>query len=56
MQPGVRPKPTVLKVLNGNPGKRPLNENEPQFSKKIPDCPKYIQDDGIAYAEWNRWD
>lgn len=27
---GRKPKPTVLKVLSGNPGKRPLNEKEPK--------------------------
>ena len=26
---GRKPKPTALKILEGNPGKRPLNENEP---------------------------
>ena len=27
---GTKPKPTELKKLAGNPGRRPLNENEPQ--------------------------
>lgn len=27
--PGRRPNPTHLKIVNGNPGKRPLNHNEP---------------------------
>src|SRR5262245_32872202 len=27
---GRRPKPTALKLLDGNPGKRPLNINEPK--------------------------
>jgi P27 family predicted phage terminase small subunit len=27
---GPPPKPTVIKILNGNPGKRPLPDNEPQ--------------------------
>ena len=26
---GRKPKPTALKVLEGNPGKRPLNDREP---------------------------
>ena len=26
---GRKPKPTVLKLLDGNPGKRPLNDREP---------------------------
>jgi P27 family predicted phage terminase small subunit len=30
MRAGRKPKPTHLKLLAGNPGKRPLNENEPQ--------------------------
>jgi len=29
-KPGPTPKPTALKVLEGNPGKRPLPKNEPQ--------------------------
>jgi len=29
-KPGSKPKPTVLKRLAGNPGKRPLNLNEPK--------------------------
>lgn len=27
---GRPPKPTYLKVLEGNPGRRPINENEPK--------------------------
>lgn len=30
---GRKPKPTKLKELQGNAGKRPLNKNEPQFSQ-----------------------
>lgn len=26
---GRKPKPTALKLLEGNPGKRPINANEP---------------------------
>jgi len=39
---GRRPKPTHLKVVAGNPGKRPLPENEPQPAKGIPKCPSYM--------------
>ena len=28
--PSPRPKPTALKIISGNPGKRPLPENEPK--------------------------
>jgi len=30
---GRRPTPTALKILRGNPGKRPLNQDEPQPPK-----------------------
>jgi len=30
-KPGRKPKPTELKKLAGNPGKRPLNESEPGY-------------------------
>ena len=30
---GRKPKPTAVKIRQGNPGKRKLNENEPQFSE-----------------------
>jgi P27 family predicted phage terminase small subunit len=33
MAGGRPPKPTALKVLEGNPGKRKVNENEPQPAK-----------------------
>ena len=28
-------KPTVLKILEGNPGRRPLNESEPEYEPKV---------------------
>ena len=31
MKSGPPPKPTHLKLLDGNPGKRPLNEAEPEY-------------------------
>lgn len=34
---GTKPEPTHLKLLKGNPGKRPLNKNEP---KPVPVAPK----------------
>lgn len=27
---GTKPQPTVLRIINGNPSNRPLNQNEPQ--------------------------
>ena len=49
---GRKPKPTNLKVLEGNPGKRPLNESEPQPDPTIPDCPEWLHED--ARVEWER--
>ena len=49
---GRRPKPTVLKKLAGNPGKRPLNKNEPQPKSSIPDCPKFLAKEAVL--EWKR--
>jgi len=49
---GRRPKPTRVKVLIGNPGKRPLNAQEPRPEISIPDCP--IELGPSARAEWDR--
>lgn len=51
-QRGRKPKPTSLKVLEGNPGKRPLNPFEPKPNKKAPRCPTWLEDD--AKKEWKR--
>ena len=45
-------KPTALKLLEGNPGKRPLNPYEPKPSKKAPPCPKWLEPE--AKKEWRR--
>ncbi|MCD8108768.1 MAG: phage terminase small subunit P27 family [Clostridiales bacterium] len=49
---GRKPTPTALKQLEGNPGKRPLNENEPVPQKKAPTCPKWLEPE--AKKEWRR--
>ena len=49
---GRKPKPTAIKVLEGNPGKRKLNQNEPQPMKKAPACPKWLEAE--AKKEWKR--
>jgi hypothetical protein len=43
MTAGRRPKPTRLKLITGNPGKRPLNRNEPNPKRIIPACPDFLQ-------------
>lgn len=50
---GRKPKPTALKLLEGNPGKRQLNMNEPRFAQKMPpECPDWLEEE--AQAEWDR--
>ena len=49
---GRKPKPTAMKMLEGNPGKRPLNLKEPVPEKKLPKCPDWLEDE--AKAEWKR--
>ena len=49
---GRKPKPTALKVLEGNPGKRPLNEHEPVPPKAAIRCPAWLEPD--AKKEWKR--
>lgn len=52
-QKGRKPKPTAVKVLEGNPGKRQLNMFEPKPVKgKLPKCPDWLEDE--AKEEWNR--
>src|ERR1044071_6224765 len=49
---GRRPKPTRLKVLTGNPGKRQLNADEPMPEIAIPECPMELGP--VARKEWDR--
>ena len=49
---GRKPKPTALKILEGNPGKRPLNENEPIPPKGNIKCPSWLLPE--AKKEWKR--
>lgn len=43
---GRPPKPTAIKELEGNPGKRPLNKNEPKKPKQgAPKCPSWLEPD-----------
>ena len=49
---GRRPKPTRLKALTGNPGKRPLNPHEPRPEPSIPECPAELGP--VARKEWDR--
>lgn len=47
---GRPPKPTALKILAGNPGKRPLNTSEPKPLAAMPTCPDWLPKE--AKAKW----
>lgn len=49
---GRKPKPTRLKLLNGNPGKRPVNRSEPAPSGSVGACPTWLSAE--AKREWQR--
>jgi P27 family predicted phage terminase small subunit len=49
---GRRSRPTRLKLLTGNPGKRALNANEPTPEPAIPECP--VELGPVARREWDR--
>lgn len=49
---GRKPKPTALKILTGNPGHRPLNQDEPQPKRGIPTMPKWLKPFPFAAKEW----
>ena len=49
---GTLPTPTKIRILNGNPSRRPLPANEPQYAPGVPDRPKGMSAD--ARKQWNR--
>ncbi|MEM5403785.1 phage terminase small subunit P27 family [Paraburkholderia unamae] len=50
--PGPKPKPTALKLITGNPGKRRLPKREPKPRSGVPRRPPHL--DATAAAEWER--
>lgn len=50
---GRKPKPTALKLLTGNPGKRKLNTREPVADPLGTDCPPELNE-ADAVEEWQR--
>jgi len=48
----MRPIPTKLKIIRGNPGKRALNKEEPEPKPGIPEMPDYLNAFPIAVKEW----
>lgn len=53
MRSGTKPEPTALKVLRGNPGKRPVNTAEPKHGALDTALPIELTD-AAARAEWSR--
>lgn len=49
---GRRPKPTKLKLVTGNPGKRKLNDKEPKPAREIPSPPSHLTEWGKT--AWGR--
>ena len=43
---GPAPTPTRIKLVQGNPGKRKLNDREPEPPAGAPECPEYL--DAVA--------
>jgi phage terminase small subunit len=49
---GRKPHPTLLKLVKGNPGHRPLTDSEPAPRKMLPEPPAELS--GDARKEWDR--
>ncbi len=52
MKRGCKSKPTRLKLLQGNPGKRPIERDPVAPETKIPPCPAHL--DAVARKEFTR--
>ena len=52
MAKGRRPKPTRLRVIEGNPGKRKIADDEPKPLAGVPPMPDQLH--GDAAEEWER--
>ena len=49
---GRKPKPARLKLIDGNPGKRPIRGREPKPPTALPTCPAHLS--ATAKSEWKR--
>ena len=52
MNPGTKPKPKALRLLQGEKKKSRINQNEPQPELGVPVCPAFLSE--TAKAEWDR--
>ena len=49
---GPPPKPGIIKLIEGNPGKRKINRREPQPANDAPRCPAWLTPE--AKTVWRR--
>lgn len=49
---GRKSKPTKLKVVTGNPGKRPLPENEPEPTNELGDAPDWLSAEAAEHWKY----
>lgn len=49
---GRRPVPTKLRLLRGNPRRRPVNKDEPKPRANLPRCPSWLSPD--AKLKWKQ--
>lgn len=49
---GRKAQPTALKLVKGNPGKRPLNSREPKPKRVIPSPPDHMSQEAMVH--WGR--
>ena len=54
MARGRKPKATQLKVIDGNPGKRAINMDEPEPKRCVPRMPAWLKSFPLAVKEWRR--
>jgi len=47
-----RPKPTALRLIEGNKGRKKINANEPKYKNALPDPPPILDETGLL--EWER--
>jgi len=52
MTRGRKPKPTHLKLIEGNPGKRPIRTGPDRPATAMPEPPEHLNE--LARAEWER--
>jgi P27 family predicted phage terminase small subunit len=51
---GRKRKPTALRLVDGNRGKRPLPKAEPKPKRGAPPIPPHVKSDPVAAEEWKR--